>query len=407
MGAAWGDYDNDGKLHLYVANFARVDPRHLPPKPGDPASCKLMEVPIACPPDRYTGEQGILYHNNGDGTFTDVTAKAGLVRADKDQGRGFGVVFGDFNNNGRQDIYQVNDSGMSFFYVNNGDGTFRDASFESGLALDGFGNVHGIMGVTVGDYNNDGRMDIFIADWIKQDKTLYENQGSYVFADVTADRGIAQLGHEYCGWGTRLFDFDNDGWLDIWVTFGHTDPQVEKGSPEHTFAEPNYILRNLEGKKFEDVSEATGLRKLPPRSGRGVAFGDFDNDGDVDLVIVNKNAAPTLLRNDGGNRRNWLEIRAEGVQSNRSGIGARIAVVAAGKRRVFDVRNNESYLSSNDLRVPIGMADLKQADEIEVRWPNGHVDRTANIAVNKFYLAREGDSLRPDPRFAPARQPVR
>jgi enediyne biosynthesis protein E4 len=215
MGAAWADYDNDGKLDLYVANFARVDPRHLPPKPGDSEPCKLNGAAIACPPDRYPGEQGILYHNNGDGTFTDVTGKAGLTRADKDQGRGFGVIFGDFNNNGRQDIYQVNDSGMSFFHVNNGDGTFRDASFESGLALDGFGNVHGIMAVTEGDYNNDGRMDIFIADWIKQDKTLYENQGSYIFSDVTADRGIAQLGYEYCGWGTRLFDFDNDGWLDI------------------------------------------------------------------------------------------------------------------------------------------------------------------------------------------------
>ncbi len=406
MGAAWADYDNDGQLDLYVANFARVDPRHLPPKPGDMDPCKLMGVAIACPPDRYPGEQGILYHNNGDGTFTDVTEKAGLVRADKDQGRGFGVIFGDFNNNGLQDIYQVNDSGMSFFYVNNGDGTFRDASFESGLALDGFGNVHGTMGVTVGDYNNDGRMDIFIADWINQDKTLYENQGSYVFSDVTADRGIAQLGYEYCGWGTRLFDFDNDGWLDIWVTFGHTDPQVEKGSPEHTFAEPNYMLRSVEGKKFEDVSEATGLRKLPSHSGRGVAFGDFDNDGDIDVLIVNKNSAPTLLRNDGGNRNNWMEIRAEGVKSNRSGIGARISVTAGGARRIFDVRPNESYLSSNDIRVPIGMGDLKQADSVEIRWPNGHIDRTANVPANTFYLAREGDTLRPDPRVQPMKSPA-
>jgi hypothetical protein len=401
MGAAWADYDNDGRLDLYVANFARVDPRHLPPKPGDAGACRLQEVPIACPPDSYPGEQGILYHNNGDGTFTDVTQAAGLTRADKDQGRGFGVVFGDFNNDGLQDIYQVNDSGMSFFYINNGDGTFRDASFESGLALDGFGNVHGTMGVTVGDYNNDGLMDIFIADWIKQDKTLYENQGSYIFSDVSAARGIAQLGYEYCGWGTRLFDFDNDGWLDIWITFGHTDPQVEMTHPDHPFAEPNYMLRSIEGKKFEDVSEATGLRKLPNHSGRGVAFGDIDNDGDIDVLISNKNDVPTLLRNDGGNRNNWMMIRAEGVKSNRSGIGARITVTAGGTRRIFDVRNNESYLSSNDLRVPIGMGTLKQADTVEIRWPNGHVDRTSNVPVNTFYWAREGDQLRPDPLIAP------
>ena len=406
MGAAWADYDNDGRLDLYVANFARVDPRHLPPKPGDEGSCKLQEVPIACPPDRYPGEQGILYHNNGDGTFTDVTQAAGLARADKDQGRGFGVVFGDFNNDGLQDIYQVNDSGMSFFYINNGDGTFRDASFESGLALDGFGNVHGTMGVTVGDYNNDGLMDIFIADWIKQDKTLYENQGSYIFSDVSAARGIAQLGYEYCGWGTRLFDFDNDGWLDIWVTFGHTDPQVEMVHPDHPFAEPNYMLRSIEGKKFEDVSEATGLRKLPSHSGRGVAFGDIDNDGDIDVLISNKNDVPTLLRNDGGNRNNWMMIRAEGVKSNRSGIGARITVTVGGTRRIFDVRSNESYLSSNDIRVPIGMGTLKQADSVEIRWPNGHIDRTANVPVNTFYWAREGDQLKPDPLVAPKKATV-
>ena len=401
MGAAWGDYDNDGKIDLYVANFARVDPQHLLPKPGDPEPCKNVDVPIACPPDRYYGEQGILYHNNGDGTFTDVTQKAGLARADKDQGRGFGVVFGDFANIGRQDIYQVNDSGMSCFYVNNGDGTFRDASFESGLALDGFGNVHGTMGVTVGDYNNDGLMDIFIANWIQQGNDLYENQGSHVFVDVSAARGIEQLGYEYCGWGTRLFDFDNDGWLDLWITFGHTDPQVGAAHPDHPYAEPNYMLRSLEGKRFEDVSEATGLRRLPNRSGRGVAFGDFDNDGDVDVLIIDKNSTPILLRNDGGNRNNWIEIRAEGVQSNRSGIGARITVNAGGKRRIFDVRNNESYLSSNDLRVPIGMGNMKQADSVEVRWPNGHIDRSENVAVNKFYWAREGSVLKPDPQVRP------
>jgi enediyne biosynthesis protein E4 len=262
------------------------------------------------------------------------------------------------------------------------------------------------MGVTVGDYNNDGLMDIFIANWIKQGNDLYENQGSHIFSDVSAVRAITQLGYEYCGWGTRLFDFDNDGWLDLWVTFGHTDPQVEMVHPDHPFAEPNYMLRSIEGKKFEDVSEATGLRKLPSHSGRGVAFGDIDNDGDIDLLISNKNDVPTLLRNDGGNRNNWMMIRAEGVKSNRSGIGARITVTAGGTHRIFDVRNNESYLSSNDLRVPIGMGALKQADAVEIRWPNGHVDRTANVPVNTVYWAHEGDQLRADPLVSPKKPPV-
>lgn len=397
MGAAWGDYDNDGRLDLYVANFVKVDPEHLPPRPGDPNACRLKEVPIACPPDNYSGEQGILYHNNGDGTFTDVTKAAGLTRPEKDLGRGFGVVFGDFNNDGLQDIYQVNDSGPNFFYINNGDGTFRDASYESGLAVDGDGNPQGTMGVTVGDYNNDGLMDILISNWIDQYKTLYENEGSHRFQDVTILKGLAQLGYQYCGWGTNLFDFDNDGWLDIWMTFGHTDPQVGKVYPDDPFAEPTYLLRNIEGKSFMDVSEVVGLRKGKPRSGRGVAFADIDNDGDIDALIVNKNDTPTLLLNDGGNRRNWLVIRTEGVQSNRSGIGARLTVTAGGMRRIFDVRSNESYLSSNDPRAFIGMASLQKADKIEIRWPSGQVDRYQHVAVDTFYLAREGSWLRPDP----------
>ena len=397
MGAAFGDYDNDGRLDLYVTNFVRFDPMHLPPRPGDPDACKLKEVPIACPPDNFTGQQGILYHNNGDGTFTDVTQAAGLIRDHRDLGRGFGAIFADVNNDGLQDIYQVNDSGPNFFYINNGDGTFHEASYDSGLAVDGFGNSQGTMGVTVGDYNNDGLPDILITNWIHQYETLYENQGAHRFLDVTSARGLSQVGYEYCGWGTELFDFDNDGWLDLWMTFGHTDPQVEKVHPQDSFAEPNYLFRNLLGRKFVDVSGAAGLRKLKPHSGRGAAFADIDNDGDVDVLIVNKNDVPTLLRNDGGNRNNWITIRTEGTRSNRSGIGARILVTAGGLRRIFHVRSSESYLSGNDLRVHIGMGSWMRADAIEIRWPSGVVDRYSEVAVNKFYLAREGDGLKPDP----------
>ena len=405
MGAAFGDYDNDGRLDLYVANFARFDPRRLPPKPGDPNACTLKGVPIACPPDFFQGEQGILYHNNGDGTFTDVTKTAGLIRTDL--GRGFGVVFGDFGNDGLQDIYQVNDSGPNFFYVNNGNRTFKDTGFDSGLTVDGNGNIMGTMGVAVGDYNNDGLMDIFVATWINQSHVLFENKGSYSFDDVTQSRGLSQIGPEYCAWGTKFFDFDNDGWLDLWVTFGHTDPQVERVHPQDTWAEPNYMLRNVLGKKFVDVSDATGLRKLDHRSGRGTAFADIDNDGDTDVLVINKNDVPTLLRNDGGNRNNWLTIRTEGVKSNRSGIGARIVVTASGARRIFDVRGSESYLSGNDLRVQIGMADSKEADLVEIHWPSGQVDRYPHVPVDTFYLAREGNWLKPDPLVVPRKNPSR
>jgi hypothetical protein len=396
MGAAFGDYDQDGNLDLYVANFAKFDPRHLPPRPGEADACKMRDVPIACPPDNYEGEQGILYHNNGDGTFTDMSQRAGIVR--KDPGRSFGVVFGDFSNNGRQDIYVVNDSGPNFYYVNNGDGTFTDASWISGLAVDGAGNPQGSMGVAVGDYNNDGLMDIFITNWIEQNNTLYENQGAQQFQDRTSVLGLSPLGFEYCGWGTGFVDFDNDGWLDLWITYGHTNEQLEMQNPARRFAEPNFFLRNVEGHRFVDVSEAAGLRKLPAHSGRGAAFADIDNDGDVDVLLINKNAIPTLLRNDGGNARHWLVVRTEGVRSNRSGIGARITVTTAGKRRIFDVRGSESYLSGNDLRVHIGMGDEQRADGVEIRWPSRQVDRYTNVPVDTFYLAREGSGLGPDPR---------
>ena len=397
MGAAFGDYDGDGYLDLYVTNFVKVDPQQLPPRPGEPRGCMLKNAAIACPPDNYEGEQAILYHNNRDGTFTDVSQAAGIVR--KDPGRGFGVVFGDFNNEGRQDIYQVNDSGPNFYYINNGNGTFKDASWSSGLAVDGAGNPQGSMGVAVGDYNSDGLLDIFVTNWIEQNSTLYENQGLHQFMDRTSVLGLSPLGFDYCGWGTSFFDFDNDGWLDLWISYGHTNEQVEKLNPPISFAEPNFLLRNLGGHKFVDVSEVAGLRKLPAHSGRGAAFADIDNDGDIDALLVNKNDIPTLLRNDGGNASNWLVIRTEGVRSNRAGIGARIAITTAGKRRIIDVRGSESYLSGNDLRVHFGMGDFLHADVLEIRWPSGQVDRYADVAVNTFYLAREADGLKPDPQI--------
>ena len=400
MGAAWGDYDKDGYLDLYVTNFAKFDPSHLPPRPGAPDGCMYKNSPIACPPDNYEGEQDLLYHNNGDGTFTDVSQSAGIVR--KDPGRGFGVVFGDFNNVGRQDIYVVNDSGPNFYYVNNGDGTFKDASWTSGLAVDGAGNPQGSMGVTVGDFNNDGWLDVFVTNWVEQNNTLYENVRAHQFQDSTSLLGLVGVGFEYCGWGTGFFDYDNDGWLDLWITFGHTNEQLELRNPAIRFAEPNFILRNVEGSRFVDVSESTGLRKLPPHSGRGTAFADIDNDGDVDVLVTNKNDIPTLLRNDGGNAHHWLTVRTEGVRSNRSGIGARITVTAAGRRRIFEVRGSESYLSGNDLRVHIGMDNEARAEGLEIRWPSGQLDRYSNVPVDTFYLAKEGNGLTADPQVHPS-----
>jgi hypothetical protein len=394
MGAAFGDYDNDGYLDLYVANFSKFNYQPELPPPSADSPCKMKGVPIACPPEKYEGEQHLLYHNNRDGTFTDVSEAAGITR--KDPGHGFAVVFSDFDNDGDQDIYVANDAGPNFYYINNGNGKFTDASLASGLAVDEFGNAQGSMGLTVGDFNNDGLQDAFITNFIDQQNTLYQNQGANLFLDRTTNFGLGMVGFHYSGWGTKFFDFDNDGWLDLFITNGHTMEQPEKVFPADPFAEPNYLMRNIQGKEFKDVSEVTGLRKIPNTVGRGTAFGDFDNDGDIDVLVINKNAVPTFLRNDGGNKNNWLILRTEGVKSNRCGIGARVTVAAGGIRRIFDVRGSDSYLSSNDLRVHAGLGGLDQA-EVEVRWPSGQVDRTSNVTANHFYLAREGHTLETDP----------
>jgi hypothetical protein len=400
MGAAFGDIDNDGYLDLYVPNFVQFSYDYLPP-PNPKSPCKMKEIPIACAPDMYPPQQHLLYHNQGDGTFTDVSQSAGILR--EKPGKGFGVVFSDFDNDGDQDMYVICDAGANFYYVNDGKGHFTDYSMPSGTAVDGFGNSQGTMGVWVGDVNHDGLQDIIIGNFIQQIKTLYINQGNNLFLDQTSEWGIGSLAYNYSTWGIGLLDFDNDGWLDLWVTNGHTMEQLEKYYPDDTFAEPSYVLRNEEGKRFVDVSEIAGLRKIPNKVGRGTAFGDYDNDGDMDVLVTNKNDFPTLWRNDGGDDRNWITIRTEGVKSNRPGFGARITARTDRMQQVFEVRTSGSFLSSSDPRVHIGIDDAKEAD-IEIRWPSGQIDHYAKVTANQFYLAREGDGLKLDPWVKPARK---
>ncbi len=401
MGAAFGDIDNDGYLDLYVTNFVKFYYQADRPAPNPDSPCKMKSIPIACEPEQYEGEQDLLYHNNGDGTFTDVSQSAGIIR--KDPGRGFGVVFSDFDNDGDQDIYVANDAGPNFYYINDGKGHFTDASWASGTAVDGFGSPQGSMGATVGDVNHDGLQDIFVTNFIDQQNTLYVNEGNNLFSDRTVNFNLGLIGFHYSGWGTKLVDFDNDGWLDLFITNGHTMEQLEKYFPADPFAEPNYVLQNIDGKKFVDVSAISGLRNVPNKVGRGTAFGDFDNDGNVDVLVINKNDIPTLWRNNGVKGRNWITIRTEGVRSNRSGMGARILSNSDGIQQTFEVRGSDSYLSSNDLRAHIGLGDSKTTD-LEIRWPSGQVDQYTHVTVNRFYLAREGDSLKPDPLVRAARK---
>ena len=402
MGAAFADVDNDGDLDLFAANFTKFDPETSPPPPTEDSPCKLKGVPIVCAPDYYEGRQDLLYLNNGDGTFSEVAEAAGLHQ--KKPGHGFAVVFSDYDDDGDQDLYVANDSGPNFYYENNGQGAFNDISWESGGMVNEHGRPEGSMGLTVGDYNNDARLDIFITNFIEQSNTLYENDGDNMFIDQTSSLGLEPVGFNYSGWGTKFIDFDNDGWLDLFITNGHTDERLEARYPTDTYAEPNYLLRNVEGKRFIDVSEAVGMRKIENRVGRGTAFADFDNDGDVDVLVINKNQKPTFLRNDGGNRRNWLTIRTQGVESSRDGIGAKIFVITGDVKRVFEVRGSDSYLSSNDMRVHVGLGDAESAD-LEIRWPSGQRDRHEAATSGKFYLAIEGKPLKPDPKAPPFPKP--
>jgi hypothetical protein len=397
MGAAFGDLDNDGYVDLFVANFSDFNYQPYWPAPSPSSPCKMKGIPIACPPDRYDGQQHLLYHNNGDGTFTDITKEAGLIR--KDPGHGFAVVLSDFDNDGDLDIYVANDAGPKFYYTNDGKGHFTDVSVISGSSVNEFGNTQGSMGLTVGDFNNDGLQDIFITNFIEQGNTLYQNQGENLFFDRTTNLGLGMVSFHNSGWGTKFFDIDNDGWLDLFFTNGHTMEQLEPLSPKDSFAEPSYMMHNLKGEKFEDVSDAVGFRKIRDKVSRGAAFGDYDNDGDIDILIVNKNDTPYLLRNEGGNLQHWITIRAEGVKSNRAGLGAKIRVSGGDVTRHFEVRCSDSYLSSNDLRVHVGMGNLEEGD-VEIRWPSGRVDKQSHVKVNKYYLAREGDPLILDPRMS-------
>ena len=397
MGSAFGDIDNDGYVDLFITNFSAFNYQPNLPAPSAPNPCKMKGVPIACEPERYEGQQPLLYHNNGDGTFTDITKEAGLIR--KDPGHGFAVVLSDFDNDGDLDIYVANDAGPNFYYINDGKGHFSDASVISGTSVDEFGHSQGSMGLTVGDFNNDGLQDIFITNFIDQNRTLYLNEGKNFFLDQTTIFGLGAVGFHYSGWGTKFFDFDNDGWLDLFFTNGHTMEQLEPIFPNDPFAQPSYLLHNLKGEKLQDVSAATGFRTIRDKVSRGAAFGDYDNDGDIDMLIINKNDTPYLLRNDGGNLQRWLNIRTEGVKSNRAGFGAKVSVSGGGIARYFEVRGSDSYLSSNDLRVQAGMGNIEEGD-VEIRWPSGRVDKQAHVKVNKYYLAREGDPLILDPRMS-------
>jgi hypothetical protein len=388
-GATFVDYDKDGDLDLFVANYIDLDLKTAPTPETGP--CLYKGVMVACGPPGLEGGKNILYRNNGDGTFTDVSDKAGILKTFGTYG--LGVVAADFDNDSWPDIYVANDSAPAALYHNNKDGTFTDVGVEAGAAYSSDGKPQAGMGVGVGDYDGDGLLDIFKTNFSGDTSTLYRNlgvkSGLLNFDDVTFTAGIG-VNTRFLGWGCGFVDFDNDGWLDIFLVNGHVYPEVEKLTTEAGYPQRKVLYQNQRNGSFKDVAEKVGGPLVEPTASRGAAFGDFDNDGDVDVVINPVNDFPVLLRTDSATNNNWISIKLIGVKSNRDGVGARIRVVTDGKTQIDDVRSGGSYYSQNDMRVHFGLGKATKAQTIEARWPSGAVDTLNDVAAGQVVFIKEG-----------------
>ena len=382
---AFGDYDRDGHLDLYVANYVAFDEKTVPRR-GKDSKCRFLGVDVFCGPQGLQGEPDVLFHSNGNGTFTDVTKSAGI----KDPNYyGFGVVFSDFDNDGWPDIYVANDGNPNLLFHNNRNGTFTEIGVLSGAGVNEAGRAQSGMGVAVGDYDGNGLFDIFVTNFAGDTNTLYQNLGKLLFADVTSLSGLGEISLQYLGWGTGFEDFDNDGLPDIFVANGHVYPQVDALDAGQHYAQRKEIYRNLGGGKFKEMAQDLGGDVLTPKSSRGAAFGDFDNDGDIDVLVINLNDRPSLYRNEGGNRNHWITLRLEGSHSNRDAIGARVEIFVAGKVQVHEVRSGGSYLSHNDMRLHFGLGNASRVDRIRIRWPNGHVEELPGMDGDRFVTIKE------------------
>ncbi|HZS51661.1 MAG TPA: CRTAC1 family protein [Bryobacterales bacterium] len=386
-GCAFLDYDKDGYLDLFVANYIDFDVKTAPLPESVP--CLYKGLVVACGPPGLAGGKNILYHNNGAGVFRDVSEKAGILKTPGTYG--LGVLAADFDNDGWPDIYVANDSTSAALYKNNHDGTFTDIAIEAGVAYSPDGKPQAGMGVSAIDYDCDGNLDIVKTNFAGDTSSLYRNSGKMVFEDETFQAGLGK-NTRFLGWGVGFVDFDNDGWPDIFICNGHVYPEVGETDSESGYRERKILYRNLGNGKFADVSAEGGPGILEQAPGRGCAFGDFDNDGDIDVLVNCINDLPQLLRCDQGTKNNWLKVKAAGVKSNRSGIGARIyCTTPDGHRQMDEVRSGGSYISQSDFRVHFGLGKAAAA-EIEVRWPSGVVDRF-RAAANQTVTVVEGKGM--------------
>jgi hypothetical protein len=396
-GCTWVDYDRDGRLDLFVSHYLVFDFQSIPPTGRDP-DCNFKGIPVNCGPRGLRPERCSLYHNNGDGTFTDVTEKAGIALP----GRGFGLtaVAADLLGSGWQDIYVACDSTPSLLFHNQQNGTFVERGLELGLAVNEDGNEQAGMGLAIGDFDTDGALDILKTHFAEDTAALYRNVGAAGFADVTTISGLA-VETRYVSWGAGIQDFDNDGLPDIFWATGSVFPEVEKLHPSFPHKTPRVLFRNLGGSRFEELFDAAGPAMAEVHASRGVAFGDFDNDGDIDILIMNINEPPSLLRNDVSGNNHWLKVRLIGVKSNRSAIGATVIATYGGRKQAQAVLAQSSYLSVNDRRLHFGLGAAKSAD-LEVRWPSGVRESIGTVGADRLVTIREGQGIAKTEAMEPA-----
>jgi hypothetical protein len=396
-GATWGDYDGDGRLDLFVAGYLHFDRDHLPVAEQNGvrnAFCMFRGEPVSCGPRGLKGEPDHLFHNNGDGTFTDVSEKAGV--ADKATYYGLGAVFADVNNDGRPDLIVGNDSTPNYLYLNKGNGKFEDVSYESGFAVNGVGQETASMGIAVGDYENNGRLDIFDTTFSDNYKPLYRNEGGASFADVSYEIGLGEITVPFLSWGDAFIDYDNDGWKDLLMADGHVYPEADKYAWGTSWKQRPMLFRNVGGKKFEPVPAVEGTGLADVIAGRGMAVGDLFNDGKIDAVINVMDGHPVLLRNVSDNRNHWLGLKLIGggkaptsKRSPRDAVGATVYVSANGMKQREDVLSGGSYLSTNDPRPHFGLGQATKVDDIEVHWPSGRVEHLIAPGMDRILTVSE------------------
>jgi hypothetical protein len=391
-GCTWVDYNRDGLLDLFVANYLDLDLATLA-KPGEKSNCNWKGVPVNCGPRGLKTSRHYLYRNNGDGTFTDVSEESGIAKARGSYG--MTAVAADLDNDGWPDIYVACDSTPSFLFRNNHDGTFREEGLERGVALSEDGMEQAGMGVGLGDVNLDGNPDIFKTHFADDTHILYRNDGKGNFDDVTVRSGIG-VDTRFIGWGTGIFDFDNDGLPDIFVVTGNVYPEIEKAIQQYPYKTPRLLFRNLGATsgnvKFEELLDEAGPGVSATHSSRGCAFGDFDNDGDIDVLIFNMNEPPSLLRNDVTGSGHWLKVQLQGVKTNRSAIGSRVTARYDGRVQAQEVTAQASFYSVNDRRLHFGLGPASTAD-LTVRWTNGLVETYPKVTADQLVVIREGAGI--------------